>query len=199
MPISFVRGAQLGDELVVVLLDIGGSKGELAVLGDALSGDYLHIELEGIGDLDGVGAVQAHEQLGLIEVVKILNGILCTELDVLDFREVEEENPLGGRGNAAVLDTAEALLDGVAELSVEQGRQGAVVDLIITGVSGIVHDLAAVDKNHKLFVIYVNDRTVGNEVFAALFVLASASLVDCLTGNEDVVIAHGRGLDDFQP
>ena len=56
-------GAQLSDKLVVVLLDIGQREGERSVLGDDLSGDDLHIEFEGVGDLDRVGAVQTHEQL----------------------------------------------------------------------------------------------------------------------------------------
>ena len=193
------RGAQLHHEFLVVLLEEFAFKFKRSVLGHVLVGNDLLIELERIGDLDRIGTVQAHEQLRLIEHIVILNGAGGAELDVLDLFEVDVEHVLRLRGHAAVFDTRKALLDGIAELSVEQRGHGAVVYLKVARLCGVVNDLAAVHQNHHLLVIDMDDGAVGNDVGRTLFILAFTVLRNKLTGSEYRMLTHRRRLDDFKP
>ena len=72
----------------------------------------LSIEQQGIGDLDGIGAVGAQEQLGIIEAVKIVDGIAGAELDALDLLEVDIINLLLAGSASCEADTVQRILQG---------------------------------------------------------------------------------------
>ena len=162
--------------------------------------DRFGIELQRVGDLDGIAAVRPQEQLGVIEVVVILQRAARAELDALDLLQVHEEYLLLAGGNAAVLHAGEGLLHGSAKLAVEEGGHAGIVHLVITGLRRVVHDLAAVHKQHALVIVHMDDRAVGDGVVRALGVrVALIALADLHACGEHSRVVHGIGFDDFKP
>ena len=146
---------ELSDVLIVDIGDI--------YMIPVLRNDLL-IEQQRVGNLDGVVAVRSYKQLCVIEVIEVVQGTRGTELDALDLLEVDVVNNLLLRVGSAVLDTSEDILQGVAELSVEQRRGGRIVDGVVAFLSGIVYDLAAVDEEHELARINMDHGTVGHDI-----------------------------------
>ena len=110
------------------------------------------------------------EQFAVVERVKIVDRRAGTELDSLDFLQVDEEHRLLRGRHTAELDTAERLCDARPELPVEERGRRREVDFIVAGLRRVVDDLPAVEKHHELILADVNDRPVGNEILGAALV-----------------------------
>ena len=82
--------------------------------------------------------MRAQEKLGVVEIVKIVDGRAGAETNALDLLQVDEEDLLLLRRNTAVFDTGEALLDGTAEVAVKERGRRLVVYFIISLFRGVV-------------------------------------------------------------
>ena len=183
------------EELVEILLvDLG----HVHVI--SVTRHHLREELEGIGDLNGIGAMCAQKQLGVVEGVKVIDRGAGAELDALDLLQVDKVHLLCTAGHAAVLDTGEGLLNGCPEGAGKEGGGGLVVHLVVTLLGGEVYHLAAVHQQHELVRVDVDDRTVGYVVLCSLFVVVSLVVLAHLHAlTEDGGSTHIIGLKDLLP
>ena len=142
----------------------------------------------------------AQEQLGIIEIVKIVDRRTRTELDALDLLQIDKVRLLRVGRHAAELDTREGILERIAKLAAEQRGSAGIIHLEIAGLGGIIHHLTAIQQHHELAGIDVNDRAVGDYVLTALFIVVS--LVASANGHalgKDGSLTHGVGFNDLQP
>ena len=144
--------------------------------------------------------MRAQEQLGIIEIVVILQRIARAKLDALDLLQIDKEHLLLAGGHAAVFHAGERFLHGGAELPVKERRHAGLIDLVVTRFSRVIHDLAAVHKQHALVVIHVNDRAVGDGIFGSLCVRAAlVALANLYARGEYGCVVHGIGLVYLEP
>ena len=118
--------------------------------------------------------MRAQEELGVVEVIEVVDRIRGAELDALDLLQVDVEDLLLLARDAAELHTAERILKRRAELPVEETGAGAVRDLVVPFLRGIVDDLAAVEQHHELVGIDVDDRTVRDDILGPLLIAETA-------------------------
>ncbi len=166
-------------------------------LGGVLRNDFT-VEQQRVGDPDGIVSVGAEEQFRVVEGIKVLDRVRGAELDSLDLLGVDEEDLLRGRRSSAVFDTSEHFLQGVAELSVEQGRSRGVLHFVVALFSCIVHDLAAIHQQHELVRIDMDLGTVADDIGAALRVGAFAGSYRNTAG-EHGASAHVVRLKNLEP
>ena len=118
--------------------------------------------------------MRAQKQLGIVEAVEIIDRIARAEFDSLDFLQINVVNLLRHRRRAAVFQTREGFLQGIVKLSVEHGRQRRIIYRIISRLRCVIDDPAAVRQDHKLIIVNVNHRAVGNGVRRSPAVAAAA-------------------------
>ena len=104
--------------------------------------------------------MSTNKQLGVIEIIKIVYGICSAEFDIFHFLHIDIKDFLSLRRNTAELNTVKRLFNRFAELTCKQRRHRAVVNLKVTRLTGKVNDFSAVNQDHKLTVVNVNNRTV---------------------------------------
>ena len=144
--------------------------------------------------------MRTQEQLCIIEVVEVVDGVARAELDSLDLLQVHIEDALRDRRDAAVLEPAERLFERISELAVEHGRQGRVFDGVVALFRSIVHNFAAVDQQHELVGVDVDHGTVRHRVLRTLAVGAALIVsADGYARGEYGGVAHPVRLDHFKP
>ena len=129
-----------------------------------------------------------------------MQRIARAKLDALDLLQIDEEHLLLAGGHAAVFHAGERFLHGGAELSVKERGHAGLIDLVVTGLGRVIHDLAAVHKQHALVVIHVNDGAVGDGIFGSLCVGAAlVALANLYARGEYGCVVHGIGLVYLEP
>ena len=131
--------------------------------------------------------MSTQEQLRVIKLIKIVNGIRSSELDSLDLLQIDKVDLLGGRRLTTVTDTVKGLFKRLPKLSVKQGWQGGILDGIISLFRGVIDNLASIYQNHELVGVHVDDGTVGNRIIRSLRIGPSA---DFHAAGEDCLISH---------
>ena len=184
------RVEELGEILLVDVVDLH------AVL--VLRDGFL-IEQDRVGDLDGICTVCAQEKLGVVEIVEIVDRIRRAELDALDLLQVDEIRLLCIGGRAAELEALPDILQRIAELPVEERGRAVVVNLVVAFLSGVVHDLTALDQHHELVGVNMDDRAVADDVLRSLLVGGAAALVNEDTARKDGRVAHFIRFDGVEP
>ena len=131
--------------------------------------------------------MSTQEQLRVIKLIKIVNGIRSSKLDSLDLLQIDKVDLLGGRRLTAVTNTVKGLFKRLPKLSVKQGWQGRIPDRIIPFFRRVIDHLAAIYQNHKLVGVHVDDRTVG---YCILRSLRIGSPADFHTAGKNCLISH---------
>ena len=162
-----------------------------------ISRNHLRIEAHRIGDLDGIASVGSEEKLRIVEIVEIVYRISRTEADAADLLKIQEIHFHGNRFAAPEFEPVKGILQHIAhEISVEKRRGGTVVHGIIARFSGIINDLSAVSQDHKLIVIDMNDRTVGDHI-AVSSPVGALSYDDAL--GKKRLLSHFTGFHNIKP
>ena len=140
--------------------------------------------------------MSTEKKLSIVEIIEIVYGVACAELDALDLSGVDVINILLLRGNSAKLESLPCFLNGILQLTVEDGRSRGVIYLIVALLSTVVNDLAAVHKEHKSVGINVYNRTIGNIVVGSLLV---GTFLNSNALYKQGAVAHIIGFDNFLP
>ena len=157
----------------------------------------LGIEFNGIGDLDRIGAVRPQKQLGVIELVKIVDRAGCAELDAFDLLQVDEEDLLFMGGRSRIFDAGKCIANGGAELAVEQRGRSGVLNSVIPFLGRVVDDFAAVHQNHELVWVHVDDGTIRDHVGISAAVVVSAVGANGNALGENGTAIHIIGFQDL--
>ncbi len=166
----------------------------------SVAGNRFRIEFQRLHDPDGEVAVCPKEELGIIEVVKIVDRVHRAEGNVLDLLQIDEIDLLLIRGRSAEPQPIKGILQGISESAAEHRRSRRIVYLVIAGFCRIVHDFSAVYQKHEFVLSHMDHRSVGDHVFCPFAVcIAPIIFTNGNTFTKNGVIAHIVGFNNFQP
>ena len=83
-------------------------------------GNRFRIKFERIYNFNRICAMCTQKQFGIIERIKIIDWLSCSELNAFDFLQIDKKYLLFLRRLSAETETVKRFLDGVSQLSVEQ-------------------------------------------------------------------------------
>ena len=112
--------------------------------------------------------MRTQEQFRIIETVKIVDRISCSEADSCDLLQINIVHFLRLRRSAAEAETVESILQRLPELTAEHGRLSEILDGIVSRLRRIIDDPSPVRQDHKLVLIHMDHRTIGKNIRTSL-------------------------------
>ena len=159
----------------------------------------LGIELQRVDDTNGIGAVRAQEQLGVIEIVKVLHRVRSAELNALNLLQIDVKGLLRPGRCAAELETIPSLFQRISQAPGKQRRRRTGIKRVRARLGGKVHNLARISNQQGLTVINQQLRAVRNDVLGAALVRPAPALAHLCALGKDDAFPHVLSGDGVHP
>ena len=122
------------------------------------------IEFNWVSNSDGEITVGAQIQLGIIEIIEVVDWIWCTEGNILDLLKINKIYLLGAGWNSAKTQAVKGLLNRFRKSSIKHRRSIFVIYFIVARFRGIINNFAAIGQDHELIDSHFNQGTVTDKI-----------------------------------